>query len=62
MDGTEFRGPVDLAWEPDRITGVTPAAQDGHDGLCVLPGLVGHARAPGRLRGAGDRPTSRPGR
>ncbi|GAA3564799.1 amidohydrolase family protein [Nonomuraea rosea] len=38
-DGTEFRGPVDLSWEPDRITGVSPAAPR-HDGLCVIPGLV----------------------
>ncbi|MEV4473736.1 amidohydrolase family protein [Nonomuraea salmonea] len=38
-DGTEYRGPVDLTWEPDRITGVGPA-QGGHTDLCVLPGLV----------------------
>ncbi|MEV4565802.1 amidohydrolase family protein [Nonomuraea sp. NPDC049419] len=38
-DGTEYRGPVDLTWEPDRITGVGPA-QAGHADLCVLPGLV----------------------
>ncbi|MGW0478737.1 amidohydrolase family protein [Nonomuraea sp. NPDC003214] len=38
-DGTEPRGPVDLTWEPDRITGVTPAAPRDDD-LCVIPGLV----------------------
>ncbi|MEU8359588.1 amidohydrolase family protein [Nonomuraea sp. NPDC048882] len=38
-DGTEYRGPVDLAWEPDRITDLSPAAQR-HGDLCVLPGLV----------------------
>ncbi|MEV5325476.1 amidohydrolase family protein [Nonomuraea sp. NPDC052634] len=38
-DGTEFRGPVDLTWEPDRITGID-AAPAGHADLCVLPGLV----------------------
>ncbi|MEV1171008.1 amidohydrolase family protein [Nonomuraea sp. NPDC049784] len=39
-DGTEYRGPVDLSWEPDRITGVQPDAEPRYDGLCVLPGLV----------------------
>ncbi|GAA3474501.1 metal-dependent hydrolase family protein [Nonomuraea roseola] len=38
-DGTQYRGPVDLTWEPDRIDGVRPAAQR-HDDLCVIPGLV----------------------
>ncbi|MFD1536345.1 metal-dependent hydrolase family protein [Nonomuraea guangzhouensis] len=38
-DGTEFRGPVELTWEPDRIGDVRPATQR-HDDLCVLPGLV----------------------
>ncbi|MEU6711880.1 amidohydrolase family protein [Nonomuraea sp. NPDC046802] len=38
-DGTEFRGPVDLSWEPDRITAVTPAPAR-HGDLCVIPGLV----------------------
>ncbi|MFC4112416.1 metal-dependent hydrolase family protein [Nonomuraea zeae] len=38
-DGTEFRGPVDLSWEPDRIGDVRPAAPR-HGGLCVIPGLV----------------------
>ncbi|WP_433433732.1 metal-dependent hydrolase family protein [Nonomuraea sp. CA-141351] len=39
-DGTEYRGPVDLSWEPDRITGVQPDTEPRYDGLCVLPGLV----------------------
>ncbi|WP_049556839.1 metal-dependent hydrolase family protein [Nonomuraea sp. SBT364] len=38
-DGTEPRGPVDLTWEPDRITGLSPARPRGDD-LCVIPGLV----------------------
>ncbi|GGP00740.1 amidohydrolase family protein [Nonomuraea glycinis] len=38
-DGTEPRGPVELQWEPDRITGLRPAEQR-HDDLCVIPGLV----------------------
>jgi len=38
-DGTEYRGPVDLTWEPDRITGIDTAPAR-HAGLCVLPGLV----------------------
>ncbi|MEV5496831.1 amidohydrolase family protein [Nonomuraea fuscirosea] len=54
-DGTEYRGPVDLAWEPDRITDLSPAAQR-HDDLCVLPGLVDtHVHLVG-YAGAGEPP------
>ncbi|MFC5830242.1 metal-dependent hydrolase family protein [Nonomuraea insulae] len=54
-DGTELRGPVDLTWEPDRITGVGPAAPAHHD-LCVLPGLVDtHVHLVG-YAGSGDPP------
>lgn len=54
-DGTELRGPVDLTWEPDRITGVGPAAPAHHD-LCVLPGLVDtHVHLVGHA-GSGDPP------
>ncbi|WP_327091760.1 amidohydrolase family protein [Nonomuraea sp. NBC_01738] len=38
-DGTEYRGPVDISWEPDRVGDIRPATQR-HDELCVLPGLV----------------------
>ncbi|MEV4082727.1 hypothetical protein AB0J43_20900, partial [Nonomuraea fuscirosea] len=54
-DGTEYRGPVDLAWEPDRITDLSPAAQR-HGDLCVLPGLVDtHVHLVG-YAGAGEPP------
>ncbi|MEV0164921.1 imidazolonepropionase-like amidohydrolase [Nonomuraea fuscirosea] len=54
-DGTEYRGPVDLAWEPDRITDLNPAAQR-HGDLCVLPGLVDtHVHLVG-YAGAGEPP------
>ncbi|TDD26392.1 metal-dependent hydrolase family protein [Nonomuraea diastatica] len=54
-DGTELRGPVDLSWEPDRITDVSPAAPR-HDDLCVIPGLVDtHVHLIGHA-GPGDPP------
>ncbi|WP_336205983.1 metal-dependent hydrolase family protein [Nonomuraea sp. LPB2021202275-12-8] len=53
-DGTEPRGPVDLTWEPDRILDLRPAEQR-HDGLCVIPGLVDtHVHLIGDAR---DRPS-----
>lgn len=60
-DGVNDVGPANLTWAGDRIEEVTPAPQDRHQDLAVIPGLIDtHVRLGGPYGAGGVSPDAFP--